>query len=361
MNEEKQSQLAELIDELEIILSVKNDISTEEIDNFTKKFNLLSEYDIRNKICEITKDDSYINNIDNTQEFKLPDEPEYNEYVNNDRLDELNEYKNLKDNSCEHIKDDDKVLHNDYKWNVNEDFVSEDKKELNKTIEEVNSNKIYSFDEQNIPEVSFIRGETKYGQLSLEWGWPEEIDEVLICYRMDRFPTGPKDLSATQYEIKRCAHEKIGSYSISKVSEGDFYFCVYTKVNLNGKVCYSQGQKRLVVNKEPSEIFYEIKIKRSIFGKLKSSEIIVWTKEKEMNLPQLILVGKVGNMPLQKSDGEIILNIDYEVIKKDECINMELPNDIVRGNMYVKLFFLDDANSKLFRIVSPGKERLYFK
>ncbi|WP_315120235.1 hypothetical protein [uncultured Clostridium sp.] len=400
MIEEKQSQLIELIDELEIIFSVKDYISNEEIHNFIDKFNLLSEYDIRKRISEITGDDTYINNvedthiintedihisnvkdihinnIENTQEFTLPIELEHDHdedvkeiesssYKNNineefSNVDEgyssANEECSSVDRECSNIDEECVNAEEEEKEELHKD-----EEELQKAIVEAVEEKRYSFDENSIPEVSFIRGDTKYGQLSIEWGWPDEIEEVLICHRMDKFPTGPRDLSSTQYEIKRCGEDKIGSYTISKASQGDFYFCVYTKVNFNGKAFYSQGQKRLVVNKEPSEIFYEIKIRKNIFGKLKSAQIMVWSKEKDVNLPQLTLVGKVGNMPLQKSDGESILNIDYEAITKDESIDIELSNDKIRGNMYVKLFFQDDTNSRLFRIVSPAKERLYFK
>lgn len=349
MDEKKQCQLEELVDELEIILSVKNVISKEEINNFIQKFNYLSEHDIRLKISEITKDNSYINNIEDTQQFILPNNLEYEhaQYMDTEQADNINS-NSYEENENKQVNDID----------IEQE---EEKEDLINPIIQLEQKKTYSFDENNIPEVPFIRGEIKYGQLSLEWGWPEEVDEVLICYRMDMFPKGPRDLAAVQCEIKKHQDEKMGSYIISKVSGGDFYFCVYTKVNFGSKACYSQGQKRLVVNREPSEIFYEIKMKRSIFGKLKSSEIVLWTKEKEVNLPQLMVVGKIGNMPLQKSDGETILNIDCEVINKDKLVTIGLPNDNIRGNMYVKLFFFDDANSKLFRIVSPAKERLYFK
>ncbi|MEW9097069.1 MAG: hypothetical protein AB2417_18485 [Clostridiaceae bacterium] len=421
MIEEKQSQLIELIDELEIIFSVKDNISNEEIHNFIDKFNLLSEYDIRKRISEITGDDTYINNvedihinntedihinntedihinnIENTQQFTLPiglerdHDKESKEVESSSCKNNINkEYNNVDkehnsinkecskvDEGCSSVNEECSNIDEGYS-NINQECVNveeEEKEELHKDQEELHKDeeslhgaiveaveeKIYSFNENSIPEVLFIRGETKYGQLSIEWGWPDEIEEVLICHRMDKFPTGPRDLSSTQCEIKRCYEDKIGSYTISKASQGDFYFCVYTKVNFNGKILYSQGQKRLVVNKEPSEIFYEIKIKKNIFGKVKSAQIVVWSKEKEVNLPQLTLVGKVGNMPLQKSDGESIVNIDYESITKDKSIDIELPNDKIRGNMYVKLFFNDDTNSRLFRIVSPAKERLYFK
>ena len=60
MIDEKQRELHELTDEVEIILSVKDNISHEEIDNLVNKFHLLSEYDIRKKIEEITGDSAYI-------------------------------------------------------------------------------------------------------------------------------------------------------------------------------------------------------------------------------------------------------------------------------------------------------------
>ena len=172
---------------------------------------------------------------------------------------------------------------------------------------------------------------------------------------------GPTDSCALQVLMKKEGNDEIGDHIIHKVIEGNYYFCIYSVVDYNEKRLFSEGQRRLVVNKTPSEIFYEIKRKRNLLGKLKAVELILSTTDKEINLPQLALVGKFGNMPLQKSDGKSVFSTDYQTITNDKSVALNLPIENISRNMYVKLFFLDDSNSKLYRIISPAKEKLYFK
>ena len=342
MIDNKLQELQELTDEVEIILSVKDNISHEEIDNLVNKFNLLSEYDVRKKIEEITGNSIYIQSfmdktVETTSNIQREEQSKTLEEIT--ILETLNGFLEVQEK-------------------INTSAVE------NTTIEEEIQDKNIEnsiFSEDNIPEVSFIKTDIKYGQLSLEWGWPEGISKAIICYRMDRFPIGPTDCCASQFMVKREYDAEKGEYLIHKAIEGNYYFCIYISVDCNGKTLYSEGQRRLVVNKIPLEIFYEIRHKKSLFGKLRGAEIVLSTTDKEINLPQLELVGKFGNMPLQKSDGKSILNIDYQTITNNKPITLNLPIENVGKNMYVKLFFLDDSNSKLYRIISPAKEKLYFK
>ncbi|MFL0197570.1 hypothetical protein ACJDU8_18665 [Clostridium sp. WILCCON 0269] len=339
MEPEKQHELSELSDEVDIILSYKDTISQEEIHNFVNKFSLLSEGDIRKKIQELTGDITY------TQEFhdKVTEEKHEVEAAGNVESNVGIEKENLQaynNNSEEIIKQE----------------IFEDE-----STEQIPHGENAVFDSNNIPEVSFIKAEIKYGQLSLDWGWPNGINKAMLCYRMDRFPMGSKDSSALQILMERKNNAYTGDYIIDKVTEGNYYFCIYTLIENDGKMLFSEGQRRLVTNKLPEEIFYEIKMKRNILGKLKGAELILSTNRKEINLPGLVLVGRAGNMPLQKSDGESLIGTDYQTLKKDEIISFNIPIDNIGRNMYVKLFFLDDVNSKMYRIVSPAKEKLHFR
>lgn len=378
----KQRELEELTEEMEIILSVKDDISYEEICNLVNKFSLLSEYDIRKKIEELTGDHTYIQEFINKVNEETSNVPtklqekqnsldmnsgasnasESNSYEE-DLVDEESDMdKDVTDSlDLEIKKESDRIPETIDKEEIevdNSNFSSEIAEKYEPQTENVEK---IIFDEDNIPEVSFVKAEIKYSQLSLEWGWPDGVDKVILCYRMDKFPVGPKDSSASQVSIKRENGLENGDYIIQKVIEGNYYFSIYTYVEQEGKMLFSNGQRRLVVNKAPSEVFYEIKIKKSLLGKLKAAELAFYTKTKEINLPQFVLVGRVGNMPLQKSDGEAVFTTDYQTITKDKGININLPIEKIGKNMYVKLFFLDDSNSKVYRIVSPAKEKLYFK
>lgn len=347
MDEKKEREMEELAEEIDIIFSVKDNISQSEINNFLNKFTELSEDDIRKKISEITGDNSYIENSSSDQNDK-------------------NSTENIDSESCSEVKVEDspEELDEDKIENVNDDL----QLHIDELPEKSEDNKIKPiFDDGNIPDVPFVRAEIKYGQLSLEWGWPEGIDKVLLCCRMDRFPEASSDSSASHVIIEREEDFETGDYTISKIEEGNYYFCIYAVVEYENKTLYSEGQRRLVVNKVPQEIFYEIDLKKSLLGKLKSAKISLSSasskssSKDEIELPQLVLISKIGNMPIQKSDGETLFNIDYETLKNDEIMDFELPIENIRKNMYVKLFFVDDSNSKLYRIVSPAKEKLYFK
>lgn len=334
MEEKKQRELEELSDEVDIILSYKDTISTEEINNFVNKFSLLSEYEIREKIKELTGDSLYIQESDG-------------------KAIEEKQYEDIKKIEVMESTEEDLKPHNNASQDSEAKSMSENELFYN-TPEEV-------FDINNIPEVSFVRAEVKYGQLSLEWGWPRGINKVMLCYRMDKFSLSSKDSSAHHILIEREAGSSEGDYTMDRVVEGNYYFSIYTLVEHGKKMIFSQGQRRLVVNKIPEEIFYEIKIKRNILGKLKTAELVLSTDKKEINVPPLVLIGRAGNMPLQKSQGENLITTDYETLIKDESLSFTIPTDSIGRNMYVKLFFIEDVNSKMYRIISPAKDKLYFK
>lgn len=380
MVDEKQRELEELAEEIEIILSVKDDISHAEISNLVNKFSLLSEYDIRKKIEELTGDHTYIQEFINKVNEETSNVPiNQQEKQNNVDMDsgningpEINKYEEqLIVEEPETDKNGTHDLNLDIEKESDRAQEYAEKEEIDQSTpsSEINDNdgtqgeaaaKII-FDEDNIPEVSFVKAEIKYSQLSLEWGWPEGVDNVLLCYRMDKFPTGTTDSAALQISISRKDGLKNGDYTIQKVIEGNYYFAIYTFVEQEERRMYSSGQRRLVINKAPSEIFYEIKMRKTLFGKLKGAELVLHTKSKEINLPQFVLIGRLGNIPLQKSDGEEIFTTDYQTLTKDKEINIDLPIEKIEKNMYVKLFFLDDSNSKVYRIVSPAKEKLRIK
>lgn len=386
MVSEKQCQLEELTEELEIILSVKDGISSDEIFNLVNKFSLLSEYDIRKKIEEITDNHTYVQEFmdkvnEETSNIPIKNMKKVeNEVINSEDIkdSDLNESEeNLPIEEPTDDREDKEELELDTK---KEEYIREENLELNKSEQEIEeskttpSNEIIKdsetgaqkvekiiFDKDNIPEVSFVKAEIKYGQLSLEWGWPEGVERVLLCYRMDMFPDKPTDSCAAQIIIRRENGFETGDYVIQNIIEGNYYFSIYTLAEVEEKKIFSSGQRRLVVNKAPSEIFYQIKMKKSLLGKLKAAELVFSRNSTEINLPQFVLVGRLGNMPLQKSDGEVVFNTEYQTLTKDTTISFNLPIEKVGKNMYVKLFFLDDSNSKVYRIISPAKEKLYFK
>ena len=220
----KEQAILDIKEEINVVLSIKDHISEEEIKNLTEGFKALNERDIRELLVNITGDSIYIEN------FK-----EENEIA---KKEEVIEEKPL----------------------VKEKIIIK----LPDTKPKANSENI-----------SVIREEVRYNQLCIEWDWPVLIEKVMVCYRNDKFPSKPEDKDSNKFIVEKRMEEKTGEFIINKLKEESYYFWVFPIINEATNIKYLQGKKRLVVNKAVEEINYEFKVKKSLFGVVKSVKIIL--------------------------------------------------------------------------------------
>lgn len=360
-SENREKAINELNDEIEVVLSVKDEVTEEEISNFKEEFPMLKEEDIRKAISKITGDAKYIDDFsEEKEEVKLHEAEEKEEIkVYSLKNDEEKEEYNLGDTISfdrSKLKEALKSLESASELGIKE-TENNSAEEKPKVVEAA---KHYEY--KGKPEnIKVIRGEVKYSQLSIDWDWPYGVEKVLILYRNDKFPTKISDSGAVRLIVERNYGELVGQYSIHKVKEENYYFCVFPMLEENGDIIYLDGRKRLVVCKEPAEVFYNIKVKKSLFGAVKAVKIIFSSTAKEINIPPTVLISKRGSIPVFKADGEELCNFDFIKLSKDETAEIELPLEAVKKNMYVKLFLEDEGNSSMFRIIPPEKKQLYFK
>ena len=345
----KNKEINDLKEEIEIILSIKDEISDEEINNFVDSFPSLTESEVREKIAEITDDDEYL--IEEVNIEKQIDEKHKNtQYMDTEitetaeiaevviELETITEHSQIKKEQAEQIM-------------MNK--IEECKEKSKPTAEALNS---------MLTDIAAIVGEVKHNQLLLQWKWPEKANMVKVVYRGDGFAKSAEDSSALSSVIKREKDETAGVFVMDKIVEGNYYFTIYVTAEINGQFFYSTGKRRLMVNRKPIEIYYDLKIKRSLLGKLKSAEIIFSMEEEgEIKLPAITAIGKRGNMPIQKSDGADICTFNEVVITKNKISTFDLPIEAIQTNMYIKLFVMNDKESNRYRIISPAREKLYFK
>lgn len=345
----KEKAISELEDEIDVVLSIKDEVTQDEIDNFKEAFPMLTEEEIRKQISKLTQNEKYIEEysgeVDDVKEYKIG---ESNIITKQEELD---------------LEDTIRIDSNKIKTAIS-------KPNHDIKIKEVIEENEVEFDEKEeeylepgrLPEnIKVIRGEVKYNQLSIDWDWPYGVKEVLVLYRNDKFPAKPNDSSAVKITVEKNYGETVGQFTIHKVKEENYYFCVFPVIKAGDEVSYLEGKKRLIVSKEPSEVFYNLKVKKRLLGGIKAVSIIFRTSAEEVNLVPTVLVAKKGNLPVFKSDGEEIYKFDYIKLGKDEFVEVEMPIDIIKKNTYVKLFLEDEGNSSLFRILPPGKKELYLK
>lgn len=350
----KEKAISELEDEIDVVLSIKDEVTQDEIDNFKEAFPMLTEEEIRKEISKLTQDQKYIEEyseeVDDVKEYKIGDsklieKQEKADLEDTIRIDAIKIKTPISDLDC-----DVKV-----KEAIDEDEVELEEKEVEFEEEE-------NIEIDKAPEnIKVIRGEVKYNQLSIDWDWPYGVQRVLVLYRNDKFPAKPNDSGAAKIVVEKNYGETVGQFTIHKVREENYYFCVLPVIKVGDDVNYLEGKKRLIVCKEPSEVSYNLKVKKRLLGGIKAASIILKTSAEEINLVPTVLVAKKGNLPVFKSDGEEVYKFDYIKLSKNEFVEVEIPIDILKKNTYVKLFLEDERNSSLFRILPPEKKELYFK
>ncbi len=343
--EVKHKEINDLKEEIEIILSIKDELSNEEISNFVDSFPSLTEKEIRGQIAGITGNNEYL-----IEEVKIEEQfDEKQKNIQNESFEkpEITEFEAI--NKQSEIKEEkvEQII-------INEIQESEPENERQiETVEDLNA---------MLTDITAIVGEVKHNQLCLQWQWPEKVNKIRVVYRGDSFAKSAEDSSAVASVIKREKDESTGRFVIDRIPEGNYYFTIYVMAEMHGKVFYSEGKRRLMVNKKPIEIYYNLKIKRSILGKLKSAEIMFSMEgNEEIKLPAITVIGKRGNMPIQKSDGDDICTFNEVVINKNRPCGFEFPVEAIQNNMYIKLFVMNDKESRRYRIISPAREKLYFK
>ncbi|MCB2299030.1 hypothetical protein [Clostridium tagluense] len=337
----KYKEINDLKEEIEIILSIKDELSNEEINNFVDSFPSLTEKEIREKIAEITNNNEYLIEEVNIEE-QFEEKP-----INLQK----ESFEKCEIAESEEIKEEEEQVQQII-INKIQESEAENERQI-ETVEELNSTLI---------DIAAIVGEVKHNQLCLQWQWPEKANKIKVVYRGDSFPKSAEDSSAATSVIKREKDENTGTFVIDRISEGNYYFTIYVMAEMNDKVFYSQGKRRLIVNKKPIEIYYNLKIKRSLLGKIKSAEIMFSMEEEgEVKLPAITVIGKRGNMPIQKLDGDDIYTFNEVVITKNKPSVFEFPVESIKNNMYIKLFVMNDKESIRYRIISPAREKLYFK
>ena len=206
----------------------------------------------------------------------------------------------------------------------------------------------------SIDEVSQIRHEIEGGKIYLEWEWPSNCEKTLVSYRNDRYPKDIDDPIATKRYFTKVEYDKKSGFVIQKPEEKDYFFKIFVVADKSEKRYYSSGINYFLPGSEAINIFYEIKIIKSLFGKIKKAQLII-SCQKPVQLSDLYMIKKRGNIPLNVNDGTNILQINTNV--DNEAI-IDIDNNELQMNTYARLFFKDTEQMKRYRMVSPSKNKL---
>ncbi|MCP4700558.1 MAG: zinc ribbon domain-containing protein [Gammaproteobacteria bacterium] len=210
----------------------------------------------------------------------------------------------------------------------------------------------------SIHDIKGLHGYINYNKLYLEWTWPQDTHKVLVACRHDRYPQNWRDSRAT---LKICTRQEYNHHSafvMQQTDKTDYYFSVFVIAGEGEQAKYSAGKQTVVANSACQEIFYEIHLKKNLFGKVKAMELLIRTDRQGVKLPKTVLVKKSGNLPLRRFDGELIYTIAQDTEMFANELKIELSASHADKNCYAKLFLADDREAHRFRLIAPGKNKL---
>jgi ribosomal protein L40E len=211
--------------------------------------------------------------------------------------------------------------------------------------------------ETAIHEVTNLQGFLSYNKLYLEWQWPPGAQQALVTYRHDAYPKTVQDASIRQFITKETYH-KAAAFVIQQPEEKNYYFTVFVVAGDEKNRTYSKGQQCFVEKSGYQDIFYEIKTKKGLFGKIHTIQLILKTPGHSITLPEAVLVRKNNDLPLRRIDGQTIHRLSNERIHNKLVIT--IPYQETYKNSYVKLFFTDKKNEQKYRLVAV-KNKLFLK
>lgn len=187
-------------------------------------------------------------------------------------------------------------------------------------------------------------------KLYIELEWPQNADAALLLYRFDRFPTGAEDSEAAREFITARSYRTQGAAIIPNVQKRDYYITVFAVYKDGSDKIYSDGLDIFAAGGEITEIHYAIKCKRTLFGKIKSVMLEVSCVSPLNVLPRMQLVRKANILPLNKTDGMVVLTTDFKEPVNRQTLQFE--NDSLTKTTCYKLFFADDSNYEKYKITT---------
>lgn len=194
--------------------------------------------------------------------------------------------------------------------------------------------------------------------LRMQWCWPPNCDEVVIAYSHKDWPA-LQDLDVSKIPLTRAQYELHGHYDIPNPTKADYYLVVFANISQGDEKITSSGEER--GSRKLVHLTSRISIKYQITRSWLSRRLrLKLSIEGQGDLPNLVLTAKQATLPMNKSDGIIIWQLDTIPIRKNQMRFM-LPASVSQRQSYAKLFLENDElyDAVIIRHPDPQKLRLF--
>ena len=187
--------------------------------------------------------------------------------------------------------------------------------------------------------------------IRLQWVWPTGCQEVTVAYMRQAYPqleSANPNVTTTTVTRERF-YASGGHYDIAVSGAEDYFIVVATHLLVDGKPIPGNGVRTRV--RLGSQIVLEYE-----FAPRGHNCDLVLKPRSHGYIPAFMIRGKRGSLPLNRQDGELIGSFGGVRIDNGPVL-IPLVVDSVAPNTLGKLFFLDDDDFDVVRVLPPPERK----
>ncbi len=206
-----------------------------------------------------------------------------------------------------------------------------------------------------IEDVTNLKAQSAGKNIVLTWDWPPGIDEVLVCFTHDGYPSDPIKTHSTRARVTRPEYDRNKCFELRDVVKQPHYFTVFARAP-NSDV-YSAGARVVASMGLSVSVSYRVVLKKALVSRSVQDAWLELQCSERASLPGLLIVCKQKNVPLSPADGTLISEVP-DVCFQDGRARIPIPPQYRSKTTYVKLFFKEPKNAQEIRLMPAAKEEL---
>jgi hypothetical protein len=205
-----------------------------------------------------------------------------------------------------------------------------------------------------VEDVTYLEFENLGNALRLQWTWPGNCQEALVCFGYAQWPV-PNQATTNATRVSRSEYEYHGHYDIHGAMNTDYYIVVAAVIKQGNDEIIATGARLQARLASKVVLTYEIKQARGLFGPKQC--MLHLSVRAPGQLPTLLLVNKQGHLPIVKTEGEIFFRLPGPFLI-EENMAIPLPDKAKPPRTFAKLYLEDDRYYNEIIIHHPSEDKL---
>ncbi len=205
-----------------------------------------------------------------------------------------------------------------------------------------------------VEDVTDLEFENLGNALRLQWTWPGNCQEALVCFGYAPWPT-PNQATTNATRITRTEYEYHGHYDIHGETNTDYYIVVAAIIKHGNEEIVANGARLQARLASKVVLTYEIKQPRGLFGP--KQYMLHLSVRSPGQLPTLLLINKQGHLPIMKTEGDVFFRLQGPIPLDDNMV-IPLPDKPRPPKTFAKLYLEDDKYYNEVIIHHPSEDKL---